>query len=130
VIKAVFRAALGAAVTFVLLSCDYGARQAVDPVTGATVNAPEPTNRMARKSNVKIDDLYIGYKSYLQHCARCHQDRVPKRPIGQRYWHPESMGLNLYSSLSDHQRYGVIEYLKAVERARFKLEFDSIQDIR
>ena len=92
-------------------------------------SAPVPSNRMARLSNAKMDDLNIGYETYRAHCIRCHTDRVPKAPLG-RAWHPESLGMALYSSLSATQRFGVQEYLKAVEKARFKVDFGSVQDAR
>ncbi len=91
--------------------------------------APVPSNRMARLSNAKMDDLNIGYETYQAHCTRCHTDRVPKAPLG-RAWHPDSMGLPLYQSLSATQRYGVQEYLKAVDKAAFKVDYGSVQDAR
>ena len=87
--------------------------------------APPPTNRMARLGHVKIDTLNVGYRTYQNHCIRCHTDDVPK-PVSDRAWHPGSMGLSLYSSLTAEQRYGVIEYLKAVDNLRFN--FGALQD--
>ena len=91
--------------------------------------APVPSNRMARLSNAKMDTLNIGYDTYVAHCTRCHTGAVPKAPVG-RAWHPESLGLSLYNSLSSTQRYSVQAYLRAVEKARFKVDFGSVQDAR
>ena len=91
--------------------------------------APVPNNRMARLSNAKMDTLNIGYQTYQGHCVRCHTEQVPNPPVG-RPWHPASLGLSLYSSLSSQQRYGVQQYMKAVERARFKVQTGSLQDVR
>ena len=74
---------------------------------------PEPTSRMARVSRTSIDTLNIGYQAYQTHCIECHSDRVPMPVVG-RTWHPESLGLSLYTSLSDNQRYSLLEYMKAV----------------
>lgn len=90
-------------------------------------SAPPPTNRMARLGRVEIDTLNTGYRVYQSHCIRCHQAGVPKAVPG-RPWHPESMGLSLYSSLSAAERYGVIEYLKAVQKSSLKMDFGSLQD--
>ena len=89
--------------------------------------APAPTNRMARLSNVKMDTLNIGYQTFQTHCIECHADRAPVPPVG-RPWHPDSLGLSLYSSLNSSQRYGLQQYLKAVEKARFKVDTGSLQD--
>ncbi len=88
-------------------------------------SAPAPTNRMARISRVKIDTLNTGFQVYQNNCIRCHTSGVPK-PVIDRAWHPESMGLSLYTSLSAEHRYAVIEYLKAVDAQRYN--FGSLQD--
>lgn len=88
---------------------------------------PKPTNRMARLGRVSIDTLNVGYETYKVSCVECHTDKVPKPPV-DRAWHPASMGLNLYQSLSAEQRYGVLSYLRAVEASRFKVHGGSLQD--
>ena len=88
---------------------------------------PAPTNRMARLSNVRMDTLNIGYQAFQTHCMECHADRAPVPPVG-RPWHPESLGMSLYSSLNSSQRYGIQQYLKAVDKARFKVDTGSLKD--
>ena len=97
---------MGSALALLLVSCAAGG------------SAPRPTDRMARLGNSRTDVLNIGYQAYQQHCIRCHQT-VPKPPLG-RQWHPPEVGMALYNSLTDNQRYGLLEYLKAVDAMRFK----------
>ncbi len=82
---------------------------------------------MARLGRVSLDTLNVGYRAYQVSCVECHKDTVPKPPT-DRAWHPASMGLNLYSSHTAEQRYGILEYLKAVEASRFKVHGGSLQD--
>ena len=87
--------------------------------------APAPTERMARVSGVKLDTLNVGYRVYQNKCISCHTNDVP-RAIPDRIWHPPSMGLNLYHTHTAEERYGVLEYLKAIDTRRFR--FGSLQD--
>lgn len=91
--------------------------------------APEPTGRMARLGRVSIDTLRVGHETYRVSCVECHTDKVPKPPV-DRAWHPESLGLDLYQSLSAEQRYAILAYLRSVEASRFKVHGDSLQDSR
>ena len=114
----------------VRIGCLLGAIVAVSMVVSscASGSAPQPTERMARLARAPLGTLEVGYKIYMTSCVECHQDRVPKRPLDQA-WHPASMGLNLYSQFTAEQRYGVVAYLDAVEKSRFKVQSKSLQDL-
>ena len=56
-------------------------------------------------------------------CLRCHESVPKPPPIGQP-WHDASvMGAHgLYQSMSDVERYQVLEYVKAVNRRYFSMD--------
>jgi hypothetical protein len=89
--------------------------------------APRPSASMSRKGNVKLDILEYGYESFQIHCASCHRNYLPEVPT-DRAWHPSSIGLSLYQSLTDRQRYSIQQYLMAVKDARFDPNFGSLKD--
>ena len=95
----------------------------------SSCGAPRPNAYMSRISDVKLDILDDGYETFQRHCVQCHDQGVPVPRLG-RYWHRPEMGLTLYTSLNDYERYVVVEYMRAVDDARLKMNWGALQGAR
>jgi hypothetical protein len=84
--------------------------------TGGGQGIPQPTQRMAHITDADYEVIMNGYHLFQSRCTGCHSERVPKAPALGQPWHDKSLGLSLYDSFSDAERFSLIEYVKSVDK--------------